>query len=221
VQTVGIRELKAKLSEYLRRAQEGESISVTDRGKTIACIAPDTEYPDLARYDGSSLVRDPGVFGVGMKKSSQRGKTEKPKSYAALLKETQKAWGYKTPKETLTKALEEHLRYKKQLSILDLAGTIDYDQFHGHRDKRVHENAPDYTFSPPLKEPKHSKQKHETYASLLKKAQQGGKHATEKETLSSALKEYLRRQGVERAIAAFGTIEYHPDSVAETQRHRP
>lgn len=30
---IGIREFKAKLSEYLRRAEAGETIRVTDRGK--------------------------------------------------------------------------------------------------------------------------------------------------------------------------------------------
>lgn len=35
---VGIRELKAKLSEYLERAAAGETIVVTDRGKAKAEI---------------------------------------------------------------------------------------------------------------------------------------------------------------------------------------
>jgi len=37
---VGTRELKAKLSEYLRRVKAGETIIVTERGKTIAQIVP-------------------------------------------------------------------------------------------------------------------------------------------------------------------------------------
>jgi prevent-host-death family protein len=37
---VGVRELKAKLSEYLDRAERGESIRVTDRGKPKALIVP-------------------------------------------------------------------------------------------------------------------------------------------------------------------------------------
>lgn len=38
---VGIRELKAKLSEYVERASKGEPIRVTDRGKAKALlIAP-------------------------------------------------------------------------------------------------------------------------------------------------------------------------------------
>jgi len=33
---VGVRELKAKLSEYLHKAAAGERITVTDRGKPLA-----------------------------------------------------------------------------------------------------------------------------------------------------------------------------------------
>lgn len=36
--TVGVRELKAHLSEYLARASGGEDIVVTDRGRPIARI---------------------------------------------------------------------------------------------------------------------------------------------------------------------------------------
>ena len=37
---VGIRELKSKLSRYLRRVEEGERIEVTNRGKVIAFLIP-------------------------------------------------------------------------------------------------------------------------------------------------------------------------------------
>lgn len=37
---VGIRELKSKLGEYLRRVKAGETITVTERGKTIGLIIP-------------------------------------------------------------------------------------------------------------------------------------------------------------------------------------
>lgn len=40
---VGIRELKAKLSEYLSRAAAGETITVTDRGRPAARLVPLTE----------------------------------------------------------------------------------------------------------------------------------------------------------------------------------
>ena len=37
---VGIRELKAHLSEYLRRVKKGESLAITEHGKSIALLAP-------------------------------------------------------------------------------------------------------------------------------------------------------------------------------------
>lgn len=40
MRTVGIRELKNKLSEYLRRVRLGESVLVTDRGEVVAELLP-------------------------------------------------------------------------------------------------------------------------------------------------------------------------------------
>lgn len=38
--TVGVRELKAHLSQYLRRVGRGERIVVTERGRPVAVIGP-------------------------------------------------------------------------------------------------------------------------------------------------------------------------------------
>ena len=38
--TVGIKELKNRLTEYLRRTKRGEEVIVTERGKPIAVIQP-------------------------------------------------------------------------------------------------------------------------------------------------------------------------------------
>jgi len=38
--SVGIKELKAKLSSYVDKARHGEEIVVTDRGKEIALVLP-------------------------------------------------------------------------------------------------------------------------------------------------------------------------------------
>lgn len=40
MKTVGIRELKNRLSEYLREVRRGESVLVTDRGEVVAEISP-------------------------------------------------------------------------------------------------------------------------------------------------------------------------------------
>ncbi len=43
---VGVRELKAKLSEYVGRAAAGESVIVTDRGRPVArLVGLDTAAP--------------------------------------------------------------------------------------------------------------------------------------------------------------------------------
>ncbi len=44
-ETLGIREAKAQLSRLVRRAQRGDSITLTHRGRPIARIVPITE-PD-------------------------------------------------------------------------------------------------------------------------------------------------------------------------------
>ena len=38
--TVGVRDLKNRLSEYLRRVADGDRITVTDRGRPVAVITP-------------------------------------------------------------------------------------------------------------------------------------------------------------------------------------
>lgn len=40
METVGIRELKAHLSRYLKRVRAGRQLMVTERGRTIAAITP-------------------------------------------------------------------------------------------------------------------------------------------------------------------------------------
>lgn len=37
---VGIRELKAHLSEYLRKVKDGENLTITEHGKDIAVLQP-------------------------------------------------------------------------------------------------------------------------------------------------------------------------------------
>ena len=40
MKTVGVRELKDRLSEYLREVRRGESVLVTDRGEVVAEFSP-------------------------------------------------------------------------------------------------------------------------------------------------------------------------------------
>lgn len=50
---VGIRELRQKASEYLRRVEAGETIEVTDRGRPVALLTPIPEAPPLERLRAS------------------------------------------------------------------------------------------------------------------------------------------------------------------------
>lgn len=45
--TVGVRELRRDLSDYLRRVEEGESFAVTSRGRPVAVLAPAPERRDI------------------------------------------------------------------------------------------------------------------------------------------------------------------------------
>lgn len=69
--TVGVRELKSRLSEYLRRARDGEHVVVTDRGHPMAVISPPSEPP--REPDLEILVRQ-GVIrpGTGKPRGSSR-----------------------------------------------------------------------------------------------------------------------------------------------------
>jgi prevent-host-death family protein len=45
MKTVGVRELKNRLSEYIRHVRSGESILVTDRGEVVAELTPPGHGP--------------------------------------------------------------------------------------------------------------------------------------------------------------------------------
>ena len=61
--SVGIRELKNRLSEYLRMVRRGEEILVTDRGEAVAelrqplSLPEAATYPELVRHARSGKVR--------------------------------------------------------------------------------------------------------------------------------------------------------------------
>jgi prevent-host-death family protein len=53
---IGIRELRQKASEYLRRVEGGETIEVTDRGRPVALLTPIPEAPPLDRLRAAGDV---------------------------------------------------------------------------------------------------------------------------------------------------------------------
>ena len=56
MESVGIRELKARLSEYVKRASAGEVIEVTDRGRVVARLSAPGPVPADFPYPG--MLRD-------------------------------------------------------------------------------------------------------------------------------------------------------------------
>lgn len=55
--SVGIRELRQRASELLRRVEAGESIEITDRGRPVAVLAPLPEDP-LERLRAAGDLQD-------------------------------------------------------------------------------------------------------------------------------------------------------------------
>jgi prevent-host-death family protein len=60
VETIGLRELNQNPSKVVARVRAGESIIVTDRGRPVLRMVPESEQPDtLARLVSSGQVRPP------------------------------------------------------------------------------------------------------------------------------------------------------------------
>ncbi len=61
---VAVRDLKAKLSAYLKRAAAGELITVTDRGRPIAVLGPVLDAVDLAAAVEAGWVTPASASGL-------------------------------------------------------------------------------------------------------------------------------------------------------------
>jgi prevent-host-death family protein len=61
MKTVGIRELKNRLSEYLRQVRSGEGVLVTDRGEVVAEIGPPRDVKDEAVPPGLAALAKRGL----------------------------------------------------------------------------------------------------------------------------------------------------------------
>ena len=53
-----------------------------------------------------------------------------------LLEEAQKVGGHRTKKATVTEALHEYIRRRKQARLLDLFGTLDFDPAYNYKKQR-------------------------------------------------------------------------------------
>jgi antitoxin (DNA-binding transcriptional repressor) of toxin-antitoxin stability system len=68
MRTVGLRELKNRLSEYVRHVREGERVLITDRGEVVAelrkplsSVEPDDPYAALVLLARQGRLRLGGV----------------------------------------------------------------------------------------------------------------------------------------------------------------
>jgi prevent-host-death family protein len=57
MRAAGVREIKNRLSEYLRLVAEGETVLVTDRGRVVAQLAPPPVHAPPALSENDALRR--------------------------------------------------------------------------------------------------------------------------------------------------------------------
>lgn len=74
---VGIRELKARLSEYLSKVRTGENILVTDRGRVVAELRP----PGPTSWEAEV---GPGLAALASRGSLRLGAPNEPSLYPEL-----------------------------------------------------------------------------------------------------------------------------------------
>ena len=61
MKAAGIRDLKNKLSEYLRLVAQGETVLVTDHGRVVAQLAPPPVFAPAAASEDEALRRLAGA----------------------------------------------------------------------------------------------------------------------------------------------------------------
>ncbi len=72
---IDVRDLKASLSEHVRRVSAGESIIVTDRGRTVARLVPPDVPESLLRLIRAGRLNWAGRrLSVPLKRPALRGK---------------------------------------------------------------------------------------------------------------------------------------------------
>jgi antitoxin (DNA-binding transcriptional repressor) of toxin-antitoxin stability system len=75
MKTVGLRELKNHLSEYVRHVRKGHRVLITDRGEVVAELRPpEPEAADI----------HPGLAALARRGSLTLGKPRRPGLYAPL-----------------------------------------------------------------------------------------------------------------------------------------
>lgn len=81
---VGIRELKNRLSQYLKRVRSGERVVVTERGRPVAIISPPAVTPADRRVD-AMLCEGIAHWGGGKPRGTARPPRIKGRSVAQIV----------------------------------------------------------------------------------------------------------------------------------------
>ncbi len=68
--TVGLRELKNRLSEYVRMVRAGKHVQVTDRGRVVAELLPPGTSADGEPHPGLAALRRRGLLRPGAKNTA-------------------------------------------------------------------------------------------------------------------------------------------------------
>lgn len=86
--SVGVRELRQRASELIRRVEAGESIEVTDRGRPVAVLGPVARGSLLAQWraTGETTGKSKGLAGLAPPLVLPRGH-ELPSRRLARLRE--------------------------------------------------------------------------------------------------------------------------------------
>ena len=69
--TVGLRELKNHLSEYVRMARAGAHVSVTDRGHVVAELVPPGTVAAPGRHPGFAALERRGLLRPGARNAAE------------------------------------------------------------------------------------------------------------------------------------------------------
>ncbi len=77
MKTVGVRELKNRLSEYIRQVRSGEGVLVTDRGVVVAELTPPGQAP-------TDLSVPPGLLALAKRELATLGSPGDANLYPAL-----------------------------------------------------------------------------------------------------------------------------------------
>ena len=94
---VSIGRLKARLSEYVRRARGGEAVVITDRGRPVATLAPLTGAAELegrlAELHRAGLLRAPEApLDVSALLSARLPRDPEGRALGSVLEERAEGW---------------------------------------------------------------------------------------------------------------------------------